>query len=91
MQLTAEGNLLKIQITDDGVGIDPALLPKIFEPFVTSRPGGRGTGLGLAVVREVASEFGGRVEVESHVGQGTIMTLLLPGERVFFEPVAHGA
>ncbi|MBS7812641.1 hybrid sensor histidine kinase/response regulator [Roseococcus pinisoli] len=67
-----------VEITDSGTGIDPALLPHIFEPFFTTKTGQGGSGLGLAMVREIVSRFGGRVEVESAPGAGTTFRILLP-------------
>jgi CheY-like chemotaxis protein len=60
------------------VGIPPEIRPKLFEPFFTTKPAGRGTGLGLAVVHGIVSTHGGRVEVESLVGQGSCFRVWLP-------------
>ncbi|WP_447972064.1 two-component system sensor histidine kinase NtrB [Nitrospira sp. Kam-Ns4a] len=67
----------RVALSDTGVGIPPDALPRIFDPFFTTRE--RGTGLGLAIVHAVAEGHGGRVEVESTVGRGTTVVLLLPG------------
>jgi len=66
------------EFTDNGVGIAPELQAKIFEPFVTTKPFGQGTGLGLAVCYGIVSDHGGKIEVVSQVGQGTTMRVLLP-------------
>jgi signal transduction histidine kinase len=74
-----EGGMVVIAVTDQGEGIDPADVAGIFEPGVrltTARPG---SGLGLAVVRAVAHEHGGEVEVESSPGAGSTFRLVLPG------------
>jgi two-component system, NtrC family, sensor kinase len=67
-----------VDFTDNGSGIAPEMRTKIFEPFVTTKPFGQGTGLGLAVCYGIVSDHGGKVEVLSQVGQGTTMRILLP-------------
>lgn len=64
------------QIEDSGVGVEEAVRDRIFEPFVTSKP--RGTGLGLAKVRSVVEQHGGRIELRSTVGEGASFTLYFP-------------
>ena len=66
---------VRISVGDDGSGIRPDLLQRIFEPFVTS---GKGTGLGLSIARRVATAHAGEVSVESEVGHGTTFHLDLP-------------
>ncbi len=76
---TREGeDRVKMTIADTGAGIAPELLPKIFEPFVTTKETGKGTGLGLAVVLGIVQEHSGTITVESTPGQGTTFTLSLP-------------
>ena len=67
-----------VEFTDNGAGIAPELQAKIFEPFVTTKPFGQGTGLGLAVCYGIVSDHGGKIEVVSQVGLGTTMRVLLP-------------
>ena len=67
-----------IRISDNGCGIAADVLPRIFDPFFTTRDVGQGTGLGLAVVRDIVQLHGGRVEVASHEGAGTSFTIHLP-------------
>jgi len=68
-----------ISIADTGIGIPAELLGKIFDPFFTTKEVGKGTGQGLALVHAVVVEqHGGKVEVESRVGQGTTFRLRLP-------------
>lgn len=63
-------------ISDTGVGIAPEHRPHLFEPFYTTKP--QGTGLGLAISAHIITQHGGRITVESEVGQGTTFTILLP-------------
>ncbi|UZW57141.1 ATP-binding protein [Sphingobium sp. JS3065] len=69
---------VRIAVTDKGAGIAPDLVNKIFEPFYTTKAIGQGTGLGLSQVYGFARASGGEVLVDSIVGQGTTITLLLP-------------
>ncbi len=78
-----EGRFAVVRVEDNGVGIDPALLPRIFDMFVRERNGGphapEGSGIGLAVVKRIAGEHGGNVEVRSDgKGKGSEFTLRLP-------------
>jgi len=72
-----EQKMLRVIVTDNGVGIDEEDLQKIFNLFV-SQKGGRGTGLGLPVTQKILKEHGGRVLVKSKPGQGSRFTLELP-------------
>jgi two-component system, cell cycle sensor histidine kinase and response regulator CckA len=67
-----------VEVRDTGVGIPGAILTNIFEPFYTTKPAGRGTGLGLANVRQLVTAMGGSVEVASTLGVGTTFVLALP-------------
>ena len=69
-----------IAFTDTGAGIPPENMPHLFEPFFTTRPPGQGTGLGLYVCRNVVEKHGGRIEVESQVGQGSTFHVYLPAK-----------
>jgi PAS domain S-box-containing protein len=75
----------KISIADNGVGIPPEVLERVFEPFVTTKH--RGTGLGLAIARRVVEAHGGAISVECPPAGGTVVTFELPGEQVE-EPAA---
>jgi len=66
-----------IRVADTGVGIPRLQLEKIFEPFFTTRADSGGTGLGLGLCRMLISEMGGRIDVESTVGQGSTFTVIL--------------
>jgi signal transduction histidine kinase len=65
VRLRRERGALAIDVEDDGPGIDPALRDRLFEPFVTSKPAGRGTGLGLPISRRIVQESGGTLELLS--------------------------
>ena len=69
---------IKLTIADTGHGIPSDILPNIFEPFITTKERGKGTGLGLAVVLGIVQEHGGSITVTSTPRQGTTFTLLLP-------------
>jgi signal transduction histidine kinase len=62
---------VRIEISDTGRGIDPDLLPRIFEPWVTTKPPGRGTGLGLSITRDVITRHGGTITAASEPGRTT--------------------
>jgi signal transduction histidine kinase len=68
---------VRIDITDSGSGIAPELLPRIFDPWVTTKAAGRGTGLGLSITRDVITRHGGTITAESEPGRTTV-TIFLP-------------
>lgn len=72
------GDYIRITVRDTGQGMDPATAARAVEPFFTTKPPGQGTGLGLSQVYGFARQSGGTVEIESRLGQGTAVTLLLP-------------
>ncbi|HXE56408.1 MAG TPA: ATP-binding protein [Gemmatimonadales bacterium] len=69
-----------VEVEDTGVGIPPTVLPRIFEPFFTTKEAGRGTGLGLSICYGIVQAHGGRIEVESQVGKGSLFRVILPAE-----------
>jgi signal transduction histidine kinase/Fe-S-cluster-containing hydrogenase component 2 len=73
-----DGKTVALAIRDNGRGIAPELLPRVFEPFVTTKQGHPGAGLGLAVAHGVIQAHGGDIQVESAADQGTTVTLTLP-------------
>ena len=66
------------EIVDQGEGIRRADLPKIFEPFFTTKAPGRGTGLGLSICYAIVAEHGGRIEVDSTPGEGSVFRIIFP-------------
>jgi two-component system NtrC family sensor kinase len=66
------------EIIDQGEGIRRADIPKLFEPFFTTKPPGRGTGLGLSICYAIVAEHGGRIEVDSTLGEGSVFRIILP-------------
>jgi two-component system, NtrC family, sensor kinase len=69
--------LVRVTVTDNGVGIAPENMGRIFQPFFTTKPVGVGTGLGLPICQSIVAALGGRITVESVVGTGTTVTLEL--------------
>lgn len=92
-------HLAKFAVEDNGVGIPKQELGKIFDPFYTTKPVGKGTGLGLAMVASLVEQHGGSIEVDSNPGCGTRFQVYLPlleqeelplGQPVGKVPVAAG-
>ena len=75
---------VRVQVVDTGPGIPAAVLPRIFQPFFTTRAGTddaggrRGTGLGLSICKDIVEHHGGTIECRSVLGKGTTFTLRLP-------------
>ncbi|MCC6676667.1 MAG: response regulator [Phycisphaerales bacterium] len=67
-----------IRVSDTGVGIPPEVRARLFTPFFTTKPAGKGTGLGLALTRSIIEDHGGSIHVESEVGKGSAFTVSLP-------------
>jgi two-component system cell cycle sensor histidine kinase/response regulator CckA len=76
------GNYVELRVEDNGIGIKPERLSKIFEPFYTTKRTGEGTGLGLSTVYGIVKQTGGYIFVESEVGKGSVFQILLPAHEM---------
>ncbi len=74
----SEDSMIAIEVRDSGSGIPTAVRDKLFSPFFTTKPIGEGTGLGLSICHRIVSGLGGRIEVESEVGRGSVFRVKLP-------------
>ncbi|MCG8616604.1 MAG: ABC transporter substrate-binding protein [Desulfobacterales bacterium] len=82
------GPYVMLTVTDTGGGIESAILPRIFDPYFTTKEVGQGTGIGLAVVHGIVERHSGAASVDSTPGQGTCVTVLFPAlEKAGKEPV----
>ncbi len=80
-----------VSVADTGPGIPEGLRDRIFQPFFTTKEGGRGTGLGLSTALATAQRFGGTIEVASSPGRGATFTLTLPAEQGMPPPAPASA
>lgn len=80
VEVATRGGHVRVTVGDTGHGIPADLMPRIFEPWVSTKKPGRGTGLGLAIARDVVAAHGGSIAVSSTVGQGTTFTIDLPSD-----------
>jgi signal transduction histidine kinase len=76
-----QDEMVVVDVIDTGVGIPPEVLPRIFDIFFTTKPVGIGTGMGLAICHRILTSLGGRIEVQSRVGEGTRFRVLLQRAR----------
>jgi len=72
------GPYLKLTVSDTGVGIEPEIMKRIFDPYFTTKPLGEGTGMGLAIVHGIVTGHGGTITAYSEPGQGTVFNVYLP-------------
>ncbi|HET8939059.1 MAG TPA: ATP-binding protein, partial [Polyangiales bacterium] len=79
---SCESKEVRIDVSDTGVGIEHEHLARVFDPFFTTKPVGHGTGLGLFVCQRIVREHGGRIEVQSQLGQGSTFSVILPAQEV---------
>jgi signal transduction histidine kinase len=78
--LVSNGSEVSINFSDSGIGISAEDLPRVFEPFFTTRS--NGTGLGLAITYTLVERHGGRILVESQVNRGSSFKVILPIEGI---------
>ena len=74
----SNGSHVIVKVKDTGSGIEKGDLEKLFDPFYTTKPTGKGTGLGLYISFSIIDSMGGKIEVDSEVNVGTTFTLTLP-------------
>jgi signal transduction histidine kinase/ActR/RegA family two-component response regulator len=84
------GKNVRISVTDTGVGMDGEAVSRMFEPFYTSKGGGKGTGLGLATVYRIVDDHWGHISVESEPGKGTKVQVYLPAAEAPKETASAG-
>ena len=82
------GDKVEIIVRDNGLGIPDEIAAKIFNPFFTTKPTDKGTGLGLALSNDIVREHGGQIRVDSQPGEFTEMTVELPLSQVPTEAYA---
>jgi len=78
MRTGHDGENVWVEVEDTGKGIEPEHLGRIFEPFFTTKPVGKGAGLGLSLAYGIVNKHGGRIEVTSELGKGSIFRVVLP-------------
>ena len=78
ISIKEEGEFVRVTFTDDGCGIPEEDLDRVFEPFFSTKANRGGTGLGLSITSGLVQELGGRISVQSKVGEGTSFIVLLP-------------
>ncbi|MBU1232376.1 MAG: response regulator [Proteobacteria bacterium] len=91
-ELLEEGKeWVELSVADSGSGIDPAIQQRIFEPYFTTKEKSQGTGMGLAMVHGIVTRWGGKIELESEPGQGTVFRLFFPLVEIESQASGEGA
>ena len=72
------GGMVEVCVADNGNGIPPKILDKIFQPFFTTKPTGQGTGLGLSLAYDIVKAHGGELKVQAKEGEGSLFSIQLP-------------
>ena len=78
LELAPDRGMVRFTVADSGHGMSRDVIAKVFDPFFTTKEFGKGTGLGLTVVKGIIEEHSGTIEVESEPEQGTTFTICLP-------------
>ncbi|MGE3454253.1 MAG: sensor histidine kinase [Kofleriaceae bacterium] len=78
IETTGTAEQVIVKISDNGPGIPTEVLPRIWDPFFTTKDVGEGTGLGLSIVHELVERHGGTIEVTTKLDEGTTFTVTLP-------------
>jgi signal transduction histidine kinase len=86
IETRGEPSGVEVKIIDNGPGIRPEVLPRIWDPFFTTKDVGEGTGLGLSIVHELVERHGGTIECDTKVDEGTTFTVKLPRQIQALEP-----
>ena len=89
VRLEPVNDRLRLAIEDTGGGIPPELLAHIFDPWVTTKPQGKGSGLGLSIARQVIASHGGTIRVDNRPGKGAMFTIDLPAAPGIHPDIAH--
>src|SRR5204862_7873413 len=71
---------VEMEFEDEGPGIPEEILGRVFDPFFTTKPPGQGTGLGLAIAQGSVADHGGRIEVQSRPGKGSVFRIVVPAQ-----------
>jgi two-component system, NtrC family, sensor kinase len=91
IETRGDAQSVEVKIADNGPGIPADVLPRIWDPFFTTKDVGEGTGLGLSIVHELVERHGGSIECETKVGAGTTFTVKLPRTMEVTEPRKRSA
>ena len=81
-----DADSVEVKIADNGPGISADVLPRIWDPFFTTKDVGEGTGLGLSIVHELVERHGGSIDCATKLGEGTTFTVRLPRQIAVTEP-----